>query len=60
MGAGSEVAKTSSDIVLTDANFATIVHAIGEGRRIFANMKKFHLLSTNVAEVIVLIIWLAF
>ncbi|NP_001413487.1 sodium/potassium exporting P-type ATPase 1 [Physcomitrium patens] len=62
MGAGSDVAKTSSDIVLTDNNFATIVQAIGEGRRIFSNIKKFvlHLLSTNVGQVIVLLIGLAF
>jgi potassium/sodium efflux P-type ATPase len=62
MGAGSDVAKTSSDIVLTDNNFATIVHAISEGRRIFSNIRKFvlHLLSTNVGQVIVLLIGLAF
>lgn len=62
MGAGSDVAKTSSDIVLTDNNFATIAQAIGEGRRIFSNIRKFvlHLLSTNVGQVIVLLIGLGF
>lgn len=62
MGAGSDVAKTSSDIVLTDNNFATIVHAVAEGRRIFSNIRKFvlHLLSTNVGQVIVLLVGLAF
>uniref|UniRef100_A0A7I4F8S0 Cation-transporting P-type ATPase N-terminal domain-containing protein n=1 Tax=Physcomitrium patens TaxID=3218 RepID=A0A7I4F8S0_PHYPA len=62
MGAGSDVAKTSSDIVLTDNNFATIVQAVAEGRRIFSNIKKFvlHLLSTNVGQVIVLLVGLAF
>ncbi|KAI3661801.1 hypothetical protein MP638_003809 [Amoeboaphelidium occidentale] len=60
--AGSDVAKSASDIVLTDDNFATIVKAIYEGRRIFANMQKFvlQLMSTNVAQVITLIIGLAF
>ncbi|XP_024364260.1 sodium/potassium exporting P-type ATPase 1-like isoform X2 [Physcomitrium patens] len=62
MGAGSDVAKTSSEIVLTDNNFATIVQAVAEGRRIFSNIKKFvvHLLSTNVGQVIVLLGGLAF
>ena len=59
---GSDVAKQASDIVLTDDNFATIVRAVAEGRRLYANIQKFvlHLMSTNVAEVIVLICGLAF
>ncbi|KAF9929823.1 Na+ ATPase [Linnemannia zychae] len=59
---GSDVAKQASDIVLTDDNFATIVNAVGEGRRIFSNIQKFiqHLMSANVAEIVVLIIGLAF
>jgi potassium/sodium efflux P-type ATPase len=59
---GSDVAKQASDIVLTDDNFATIVKAIAEGRRMFANIQKFiqHLMSANVAEIVVLIIGLAF
>ncbi|KAL1917972.1 uncharacterized protein VTP21DRAFT_3238 [Calcarisporiella thermophila] len=58
---GSDVAKQASDIVLTDDNFATIVRAVAEGRRIFANIQKFwvHLMCTNVAEVVVLICGLA-
>ncbi|KAF9955145.1 Na+ ATPase [Mortierella alpina] len=59
---GSDVAKQAADIVLTDDNFATIVKAIAEGRRMFANIQKFvqHLMSANVAEIVVLIIGLAF
>ena len=59
---GSDVAKQATDIVLTDDNFATIVQAIAEGRRMFANIQKFvqHLMSANVAEIVALIIGLAF
>eukprot|EP00741_Cyanophora_paradoxa_P005095 tig00000857_g4937.t1 len=48
--------------VLTDDNFASIVHAVEDGRRIFANIGKFlvHLLAGNVAEVIVLVVGLVF
>lgn len=62
MGAGSDVAKTSSEIVLTDNNFATIVQAVAQGRRIFSNIRKFvlHLVSTNVGQVVVLLAGLAF
>ncbi|KAF2669388.1 potassium/sodium eff [Microthyrium microscopicum] len=59
---GSDVAIDASDIVLTDDNFASIVAAIEEGRRMFANIQKFvaHLLAQNVAQVLVLLIGLAF
>ncbi|KNC95903.1 potassium/sodium efflux P-type ATPase, fungal-type [Spizellomyces punctatus DAOM BR117] len=62
MGTGSDVAKQASSIVLTDDNFATIVSAIAQGRRIFSNIQKFvlHLMTTNVAEIVALIIGLAF
>lgn len=58
---GSDVAREAADMVLTDDNFATIVSAVREGRRIFTNISKFivHLMSGNVAEVISLIIGLA-
>jgi P-type Na+/K+ transporter len=54
--------KDASEIVLTDDNFASIVNAIEEGWRMFDNICKFvlHLLCSNVGEVIVLIIGLAF
>ncbi|KAL8932589.1 MAG: hypothetical protein Q9216_006768, partial [Gyalolechia sp. 2 TL-2023] len=60
--AGSDVAKGASDIVLTDDNFASIVSAIEEGRRMFDNIQKFilHLLTSNIAEVVLLIVGLGF
>ena len=60
--AGSDVAKGASDIVLTDDNFSSIVNAIEEGRRMFDNIQKFilHLLTSNIAEVILLIVGLGF
>ncbi|KAJ3041253.1 Na+ ATPase [Rhizophlyctis rosea] len=41
MGSGSDVAKSASDIILTDDNFATIITAIAEGRRIYSNIQRF-------------------
>ena len=51
---GTEVSKGASDMVLADDNFATIVHAIEEGRKVFANIQKAlqYLLASNLAEVI--------
>lgn len=62
MGSGSDVAKESSDIVLTDDNFASILNAIEEGRRIFDNIQKFilHVLAANLGFVIALLTGLAF
>ncbi|KAJ8099209.1 hypothetical protein POJ06DRAFT_256334 [Lipomyces tetrasporus] len=59
---GSDVAKSASDLVLTDDNFASIVSAVEEGRRMFENIQKFilHLLASNVAEVLLLVVGLAF
>ena len=49
---GTEVAKEASDMVITDDNFATIVNAIEEGRRIYDNIRKgtSYLLSVSFAE----------
>lgn len=59
---GSDVAKSAADIVLTDDNFASIVAAIEEGRRMFDNIQKFilHLMVGNVSEGILLVVGLAF
>ncbi|KAL0948852.1 hypothetical protein HGRIS_008973 [Hohenbuehelia grisea] len=59
---GSDVAKDASDLVLTDDNFDSIRAAVTEGRRIFINIQRFilHLLTTNVAEVVLLIVGLSF
>jgi magnesium-transporting ATPase (P-type) len=60
MGSGTDVTKAVADLVITDDNFASIVRAVVEGRRIFSAISKFvvHLLSGNVAEVIALVLGL--
>ena len=56
--AGTDVAKDAADMVLQDDNFANIVHAIEEGRKIYQNIRNFvrYQVSTNVAAVALIII----
>ena len=54
---GTEVAKSASDMVLTDDNFATIVEAVHEGRKVYSNIRKtiYFLLVCNLSEIFVML-----
>ena len=60
MGSGSEVCKSSADVVLIDNNFKTIEKSIEEGRNIYLNIKKavLFLLSSNLGEVLSVVVFL--
>ena len=55
--AGTDVARDAADMVLQDDNFANIVHAIEEGRKIYWNIRNFvrYQVSTNVAAVLIIV-----
>ncbi len=52
--AGTDVAKEAADMILTDDNFASIVHAIEEGRAVYSNIRKFllYILNSNMSEAV--------
>ncbi|HIT89717.1 MAG TPA: cation-translocating P-type ATPase [Candidatus Merdenecus merdavium] len=54
---GTEVAKNASDMVLTDDNFATIVEAVHQGRKVYSNIRKtiYFLLVCNLSEILVML-----
>ncbi|MDP2650381.1 MAG: HAD-IC family P-type ATPase, partial [bacterium] len=56
VGSGTDVAKSAADLVLLKNSFSVITEAIGEGRRIIANLRKIvaYLLSTGFSEIIVI------
>lgn len=53
---GTDVAKNTAEVILTDDNFASIVSAVEEGRIIYSNIKKFvfFLLSCNIGEILII------
>lgn len=55
---GTDVAKSASDMILTDDNFSSVVHAVEQGRGIYANIKKaiHYLLSCNIGEILTIFV----
>ena len=62
MGSGTDVSRNASDVVLTDDNFASIVDAVAEGRRVYHNVRKvlYSLISCNISEIFIMILAILF
>ena len=58
MGSGTDVSKSASDVVLADDNFASIVDAVKEGRRVYTNIRKVlcSLVSCNLSEIFTMLL----
>lgn len=59
---GTDVAKNTADVILTDDNFASIIAAVKEGRTIYSNIRKsiFFLLSCNIGEIFIIFLSIIF
>jgi magnesium-transporting ATPase (P-type) len=57
---GTDVAKEAADMILTDDNFASIVHAVEEGRAVYTNIRKFavYVFNSNMAEAVPFVLFL--
>lgn len=57
MGSGTDVAKDAADVVLLDNDFSIIIDAIGQGRRIYANIRKMliYILCSNFSQTIIIV-----
>ena len=62
MGSGTDVSKSASDVVLTDDNFASIVDAVSEGRRVYDNIRKviYSLIACNISEIFTMLLAILF
>jgi len=62
MGSGTDVSKNASDVVLTDDNFASIVDAVAEGRRVYDNIRKvlYSLIACNISEIFTMLLAILF
>jgi magnesium-transporting ATPase (P-type) len=62
MGSGTDVSKSAGDMILTDDNFASIVDAVADGRRVYENIRKvlYSLLSCNVSEIFIMLVAILF
>ncbi|MBI5232389.1 MAG: cation-transporting P-type ATPase [Coriobacteriales bacterium] len=60
--AGTDVAKEAADMILTDDNFASIVHAIEEGRAVFDNIRRFvgYIFTSNIPEIVPFLLMVMF